>query len=138
GKDGYVTGQLRRFARGILYVARQWRVYSPFAGASRSHVRVLSAAGVCGARGGFVDVAKAEAAIRSALAEVDVAHEIATVDVDLRQDSVPGVFSDRFVAGAGRCWCIGHGIDDLGTLDTPGARSRPTTIAQDCQTYRDI
>lgn len=58
--------------------------------------------------------------------------------IDLRQDSNPAVFNDRFLAGFGRCWSVSHGFDDIGNLVDSKAKRSPTVLAPDCQAYRDI
>jgi hypothetical protein len=137
GKDGHVTEQLRRFARGVVHIVEQWRIYSPFASEVSLSVVLVSAAGNSGAAAGFVDPEKAETAIRAALADADRRQVLTQVAIDLRRDSSPAMFKDRFLAGFGRCWSISHGLDDIGRLGDLKAKRGPTILAPDCQAYRD-
>ena len=73
-----------------------------------------------------------------ALVEVDTTGILGQVHIDLKQDSTPAIFNDRFLVGFGRCWSIRHGIDDIGKLAGPKDKRRPTIVAPDCQAYRDI
>ncbi|MBK8915398.1 MAG: hypothetical protein IPM64_12510 [Phycisphaerales bacterium] len=138
GKDGTPNGRLRRFVRGVVHIANQWRAFSPYAQRVAPAFTIVSSAGSCGASAGFVDPARAEAAIRAAIAQEDRSHLVRNLSIELRQDDDPGVFNDRFVPACGRCFSIGHGLDDIGNLIDPKAKKRPTTLAPDCQAYRDI
>lgn len=138
GKDGAAKGKVCRFVRGVVHVTRQWQNYSPLSASTRPSIVIVSSAGQSGASAGFVDPAKAEAAIRAAVALEDKTHLIRNLTIDLRQEGEPAVFNDRFLAGFGRCFSIGHGLDDIGNLADPKAKKRPTTLAPDCQAYRDI
>jgi hypothetical protein len=81
---------------------------------------------------------KAEQAIRAALVAADHLQIVKNIMVDLKKDTTPQVFKDRFLAGFGRCWGISHGMDDIGRLTGPRAKRSPTILAPDSQAYRDI
>lgn len=130
-------GSLRRFVRGIVYVAERWRDSSPFSGNDSPLIRIVTEGGGSRAGHGAIDPAQAEQAIKATIQSEDVHQAIKRLEIELKQESDPPVFRDRFIQAARRCWQVTHGLDDIGKLALPRNQRSPTNLMPDCQTFRD-
>lgn len=137
-KEGWVNGRLKRFVRGMVYLAECWGEHSPYAGSGAPTIHLLSVAGGMGASSGFVDPGKADGAIRTAFERVDLRGSVGRLQISLKLDRNPPITNDRFIAGMRRCFGVHHGIDDFGNLSEREFNGRPTSLAPDCQHHRDI
>lgn len=134
-KDGIVTGKLEKFARGVVYVAKN--AVGPYAPA-KVDLEVISVGGGTGARSGFVDPAKARSAISKAIQGIPSSKVIANLQITLKVEDDPPVFQDRLLACGGRCWGIRHGIDSIGALALPPNKRSPTYIDPDSLANRRL
>ena len=128
--------QLRRFAKGAVYVARQWRSCSPYAGSGELEVELLTVGGNTGGTG-YIDPVRAEKALREAVGSVDVDSIISRLVVTVKEDRSPRLFKDRFLEAKKRCWGVRHGFDSLGRLSQIKDRE-PTFIDPSSQDYLDL
>lgn len=120
--------RLRTFVLGIIWVARQWKTWSPFADRLKLNVKVITAAGMTGARAGYIEPRNTEANILSMLNREDSQRILGQIVVALKQDGNPKLFRDRFMEVQGRCWGIRHSLEDIGQLAGPLKRRTPTLI----------
>ena len=137
-KEGYVSGGLKRFVRGLVYLANCWKQHSPYAMSKGLTIQVVSVAGAVGAASGYIHPKAAETAIRNAVSRLDTKGNIGTLDISLKADARQALINDRFIAGMGRCFGIQHGIDDLGNLMLSASNRRRTSLTPDCPDHRDL
>ena len=131
-RDGWMTSQLKRFGKGLIFVARCWREHSPYAQSCKPNIKILSIAG------GNVNPNKAETTIRQVICQLDSNRCIGTVSIILKNDKRPTIANERYISAMGRCFGVQHGIDDLGNLTLPQSKRRPTSLIPDCQVHRDL
>ena len=131
-KSGWMTPQLKRFGKSLVYVARCWKKHSPYARFQKPNINILSVAG------GNVNPYTAEKVIRQVVSRLDSNRCIGKVYISLKIDRHPSITSERYLSAMGRCFGVQHGIDDLGNLTLPQSKRRPTSLLPDCQVHRDL
>ena len=137
-KDGYVTSKLKRFARGITYLAERWCEYAPMLGTRRACVKVVTQAGASGARGGWIDPTAAREAIEKGVRREDAKSAIGSLQIVLKEETNPPIFRDRLLASDRRVWGIRHGFDDISNLAGSAARRSPTFFDPDSTANREL
>lgn len=125
-KDDRWRRKLKWFVEGIIFIAKAWRLMSPYQ--ERLDVEIVTAAGATGAAGGFVDPKVSAQRILALLAESDKDRLLGSLSTRMKQDDEPKVFRDRFMVGHRRCWGLKHGVDDFGKLGVRGSKRSPTLI----------
>ena len=135
---GRISGQLRLFVQGLIYVANCWKEHSPYARFCGPTIHLISIAGGPPSAHGYVNPKSAKKIIRKAVLQLDSNRSIGRLDIYLKADKHPKIAKDRFVSGMGRCFGVQHGIDDIGKLTLPKPRRGPTSLIPDCQYYRDL
>lgn len=136
-KNGKVTADLRRFAKGVIYLAAQWHSFSPFADRLPCRVELVTLGWCTGSGGGDVNPAIAAPVIKAAIEEADAERLVQLMTIEFKQDDESGAFNERVLGCAGRAWRINHGLDDLGRLTGPAAERRFCSIDPDSQANRD-
>lgn len=137
GMKAVKPGQaMSRFVQGIKYVVDQWRAWSPYSSRGLT-LRVISVAGGSRAAHGYLEPTRVREAILAALDAGGVLRSVRQLEVELKQESDPPVFRDRFLNCARRCWQVDHGFDDIGKLCGRRNERSPTRLSPDCQAYRD-
>jgi hypothetical protein len=136
-RDKRITARLKEAARAIVYVSTLWRKVSPYSGGRKATVLVITEGGMTGADG-YVDAQEAERLITLAVKDEDSDNNIRSLSVEVKQESDPACFKDRFIKAGDRCWQIGHSISSLDNLrKAPGARDT-IAIYPDCLYFRKV
>ena len=138
-KQGSSRADLRKYAKGAMYVVRQWQAYSPYAANQQLELELLTVGGDTGARSGHIDPGRARRVIKQELRRIDATHIIGTLTVTLKEEDSQRLFRDRFLEAKRRCWGIKHGIDSLATLMESDERHRDAAfIEPPSQAYLDL
>lgn len=125
------TKGVKRFVKGVSFVAKAWAQTSPLAFDSGLSLEILTDSHH------YHDLAGMRALIERSVDATDKGRFVSAVEIKLKLDSYPSVFSDRFLGVGRRAWCIQHGVDDLGQLFSSNiARRRPIILGADCLAYR--
>ncbi len=125
--------KVERFMRGAVFVAKAWLRTSPLA--SRGHVGLEIVTDSYHHR----DLTAIHDIIERSVEKADRDGCIGNLQITLKLESNPAVFSDRFLGVGRRAWTVQHGLDDLGGLFIKDpARRRPTILGPDCTAYRHM
>lgn len=115
-------GMVRRFMKGVAFVAKAWSLVSPLATSGNYlEVEIVTDAFGCKDFDSLRDI------IQIGIDATDVDSCVGPVEVRFKKDSHPSVFKGRYLGAGRRGWIVEHGLDDIGRL-FDGVRSRSTTI----------
>jgi hypothetical protein len=120
-------GKLKKHLQGIMYLAKTWNNWSPYAKTDKLEIKIVTIAGDSGARMGYLDPDEIRHNIVSATKNLDRSELIGKLQIELKQDGDPQIFNDRLLVSHGRVWGVHHGLDDLGKLGSQ-ANKRPTMV----------
>lgn len=129
--------RLEKYARGAVYVARQWARCSPYAREGPLELEVITVAGRVGGTVGYIDPGETRLRLEKALRAADREGVVGAITVTTKQDENPRLLRERFLEAKGRCWGIRHGIDSLAELEGSSGTG-PTFIDPASQHYMDL
>ena len=138
-KKGSNLAQLRMYIGGVMYIARQWHSYSPYADGEQLEVEILTVGRDTGARLGRIDSERAKRVIEQEVRRIDSGRIVGKLTVTLKKEGPRRLFLDRFLEAKRRCWGIKHGIYSLAALlESAGRHVEATFIEPASQDYLDL
>ena len=129
---------LRRFVRGVVYIAELWCEFAPNTTGHRAYVKIITQGGATGAAAGYIDPNDARDLIQRTIRSMDASGAIERLEMRLKSEANPPIFMDRLLASGRRVWGIRHGFDHIGNLACAPNRRSPTFIDADCGSNREL